>query len=320
MRVFCSGFNLYGQFIKCPTLIIEEFVDYSCNATLFEPSHTFNLAVTSDGVYVHGSKNDKTHQVQKIINPGFDIKQVACFDTKILILYKNGDLFKCDFNTGALTYINKNMKKVSCNATVNIALSNDGSVFNLPSEIHFTNNGITDVASGREHYLMLDKIGKVYTCGRGSRGQLGHGDLEDELEPKIVEALDGIKIDKIAAGGWHSCAISAQGDLYVWGWNGNGQLGLYNNAKESISVMAVPQVVNFDDQDANIMAVACGHRHTIALLDDKRLYGTGWNRYCQLGKVTQETNLYRFEVICDLRNLDVKELKCGPWSSLVICL
>ena len=44
---------------------------------------------------------------------------------------------------------------------------------------------------------------QVYTWGGGSRGQLGHGGLGSEESPRLVMALDGMKIVKIAAGGWH---------------------------------------------------------------------------------------------------------------------
>ena len=60
-----------------------------------------------------------------------------------------------------------------------------------------------------------------------SRGQLGHGDLEkEEGEARQVEMLAGLRVTQIAAGGWHSVALTDAGDMYVWGWNCDGQLGL----------------------------------------------------------------------------------------------
>lgn len=71
---------------------------------------------------------------------------------------------------------------------------------------------------------------------------------------------------KIAAGGWHSCAVSEDGDLYSWGWNGNGQLGCQVD-EQNISVMATPGVVDFQlDEERNVVGVACGTRHTVFLL------------------------------------------------------
>lgn len=84
-----------------------------------------------------------------------------------------------------------------------------------------------------------------------SHGQLGHGGLTPEEEPRAVEALWGMPMSCVATGGWHSVCISGKcgteksyvfnwrkkkiaqmmspsdgGDLYVWGWNESGQLGL----------------------------------------------------------------------------------------------
>lgn len=100
-----------------------------------------------------------------------------------------------------------------------------------------------------------------------SRGQLGHGTLEDESEPVLIEALAGLKINTIRAGGWHSCALSADGDLYTWGWNGNGQLGLENSTKDKpVTVQATPQIVESFSTEMNVKMVALGNRHTLAML------------------------------------------------------
>ena len=41
----------------------------------------------------------------------------------------------------------------------------------------------------------------------------------------MIEALQGIRIVKVAAGGAHSAAISAEGELYTWGKGRYGRLG-----------------------------------------------------------------------------------------------
>lgn len=127
-------------------------------------------------------------------------------------------------------------------------------------------------------------------CILCSRGQLGHGDVEDVVEPKLIENLSGIKIVKIACGGWHSIALSSDGDLYVWGSNSNGQLGLKTNKSETIdsdvSIMATPIVL---DLDCNVVDIACGSKHTIVLLG-------------------RENNYYIFCCIESLLNLFFREL------------
>ncbi|XP_067829570.1 RCC1 domain-containing protein 1 isoform X2 [Heptranchias perlo] len=79
---------------------------------------------------------------------------------------------------------------------------------------------------GTEHALLLSFDWTVYSWGSGRHGQLGHGSVDNETEPRIVEALHGLAMAEVAVGAWHSVSASASGDLYVWGWNESGQLGL----------------------------------------------------------------------------------------------
>ncbi|VDM86070.1 unnamed protein product, partial [Strongylus vulgaris] len=58
-----------------------------------------------------------------------------------------------------------------------------------------------------------------------SRGELGIGLIPRVTELTWLEALEGIHVTRIAAAGWHSAALTGDGDVYVWGWNHRGQLG-----------------------------------------------------------------------------------------------
>ena len=60
-------------------------------------------------------------------------------------------------------------------------------------------------------------------CPMFSRGQLGRGLLVEEQGAEVVPTLEGIKIQFVAAGGWHSAAISGEEPLIR-----KGNIG-YNN-------------------------------------------------------------------------------------------
>ena len=62
---------------------------------------------------------------------------------------------------------------------------------------------------------------------------------------RLVTALDGMRIVKVAAGGWHSAAISDTHDLYMFGWNESGQLAQPTN-------LARPAEVNNDNNNGKI--------------------------------------------------------------------
>lgn len=85
---------------------------------------------------------------------------------------------------------------------------------------------VRSVSCGKHHALLLSVIGVIFSFGNGSQGQLGHGTIASETEPRALEALEGITVVQVVAGGWHSMALSDIGDTYIWGWNEKGQLGL----------------------------------------------------------------------------------------------
>ncbi len=43
-------------------------------------------------------------------------------------------------------------------------------------------------------------LGELYTWGKGRYGRLGHGDSDDQLKPKLVEALLGYRVIDVACG------------------------------------------------------------------------------------------------------------------------
>ncbi|KAM3869981.1 RCC1 domain-containing protein 1 [Diretmus argenteus] len=200
------------------------------------------------------------------------------------------------------------------------------------------------LALGAEHAIILSATGAVYTWGLGSHGQLGHGGLTSEEEPRVVEALWGMPMSAVATGGWHSACISAGGDLYVWGWNESGQLGLPSQAlrKEQqgrsqqpgystsiseetqegekqdevfISIQAFPALLDVT-QSCEVSTVSCGSRHTAAVTTTGDLYTWGWGEYGQLGHKTlmssdepQRTEFFKEQGMC------VVDVVCGAWNT-----
>ena len=47
---------------------------------------------------------------------------------------------------------------------------------------------IREVAAGYEHSLMLSACGRVWSCGVGEYGRLGHGNVQNFSRPRLIEA------------------------------------------------------------------------------------------------------------------------------------
>ena len=76
------------------------------------------------------------------------------------------------------------------------------------------------VACGWFHTVVLTADSRVLTCGRGDRGQLGHGDKAHKLVLTQVEVehFKGVRIVMVAAGHEHSAAVGEDGSVCTWGW------------------------------------------------------------------------------------------------------
>jgi alpha-tubulin suppressor-like RCC1 family protein len=109
-------------------------------------------------------------------------------------------------------------------------------------------------AAADNHTVAVCRDGSVFAWGSNRFGQIGcGGDSSPRCSPRRVDDLKGIVCVSVAAGEKHSVALSQRGEVYVWGDNTNGQLGisrrngthrvqrveaLWNSKKIAISIAA----------------------------------------------------------------------------------
>jgi len=67
------------------------------------------------------------------------------------------------------------------------------------------------------HSLALTADGAVFAWGHGGDGRGGHGDEQNQLLPKKVEAFAGRRVVAVSAGAHDSFAITADGAVWSWG-------------------------------------------------------------------------------------------------------
>lgn len=76
--------------------------------------------------------------------------------------------------------------------------------------------------------MAITDRGNLYSWGENRNGQLGIGNLIDQTNPQLVTIPNGEKPISIALGQQHSMVVTDKGNLYSWGYNNLGQLGLGN--------------------------------------------------------------------------------------------
>ncbi len=108
--------------------------------------------------------------------------------------------------------------------------------------------------------------GTLWTWGENSNGVLGLGDTTDRSSPTQVGArTDWVFIDVDRGSGGHMMAITDAGELFAWGDNAGGILGLGDTTDRS-SPVQVP---------GSFLEVSVGPNYTLAIRDDETLWGWG---------------------------------------------
>jgi len=78
---------------------------------------------------------------------------------------------------------------------------------------------------GADHTCAITARGQAYCWGANSDGKLGDGTTTSSEVNGPQAVIGGLRFTSIRGGGTHTCALTARGQAYCWGENGNGQLG-----------------------------------------------------------------------------------------------
>ncbi|KFV16530.1 X-linked retinitis pigmentosa GTPase regulator, partial [Pterocles gutturalis] len=129
---------------------------------------------------------------------------------------------------------------------------------------------------GRNHTLVYTEKGNVYAAGGNSEGQLGLGDTEERTTFHLISFFTNQhKIKQLAAGSYTSAAVTEDGQLFVWGDNSEGQIGLANEASVNVPCQV--------DVGKPVSSVSCGYYHSALITGDGELYTFGEPENGKLG-------------------------------------
>lgn len=85
---------------------------------------------------------------------------------------------------------------------------------------------VLSASAGHDYSILVCAEGIVYTCGAGSTGVLGHGDRQDQLLPRRVEALNNVRVVSASAGLCHALFAAADGAVLGTGDGNGGSRGM----------------------------------------------------------------------------------------------
>lgn len=132
------------------------------------------------------------------------------------------------------------------------------------------------VAAGNGFSLALKNNGTVFAWGDQQVGQLGNDVISGSTQRTPQPVLSLTNVRGIAAGEFHVLALRGDGAVFAWGSNADGKLGLSTVG----GLFPRPQQVG---GLVNVVAIATGVEHSLALRSDGVVLAWGKNSEGQLG-------------------------------------
>eukprot|EP01028_Stygiella_incarcerata_P000603 TRINITY_DN108_c0_g1_i1.p1 TRINITY_DN108_c0_g1~~TRINITY_DN108_c0_g1_i1.p1 ORF type:complete len:1388 (+),score=374.60 TRINITY_DN108_c0_g1_i1:4964-9127(+) len=139
----------------------------------------------------------------------------------------------------------------------------------IPRKVKMDRDRVTQISAAGSHTAILTESGVVYVFGGNHHGEAGldplkRGDTgkgsfaipvhEYVVEPtavSIVEDDKNVRVQFVSCGDAHMAAVSENGDLYMWGENSAGQLGVRDRSGYLPTPQKVPRL-------KKIKLVSCG--------------------------------------------------------------
>ena len=179
-----------------------------------------------------------------------------------------------------------------------------------------------------------------YTWGWGDRGQLGLSDWENQTRPKLVKTVDHaprhapkvgsgsfllgdtmllssssamlrpvdatvyVKFASISCGQDHCVAVSSEGQVFTWGSNSRGQLGLGDSENRFRPTLV--RTMRRQVRDAQ-----CGAMHTVCLMTGGSVYawGAGVSSSSSSSSRTVDDTRRALAILPDMGRMSLNELK-----------
>uniref|UniRef100_A0A8D0KN05 Alsin Rho guanine nucleotide exchange factor ALS2 n=1 Tax=Salvator merianae TaxID=96440 RepID=A0A8D0KN05_SALMN len=174
---------------------------------------------------------------------------------------------------------------------------------------------VLQAALGVNHGVLLSDGGEVYSFGK-LPWRVGLENVSINC-PILEKALSKQHVITVAAGSFHSGAVTEDGEVYMWGENSAGQCAVANQ-----TTVPEPKLISISDSEAShissvqILQLACGEEHTLALSLSRELWA--WGSGCQLGLITSTFPVTKPQKVEYLAGRIVLQIACGAYHSLAL--
>jgi alpha-tubulin suppressor-like RCC1 family protein len=144
---------------------------------------------------------------------------------------------------------------------------------------------VTSVAAGDVDSLAITSTGLLYSWGDNHYGQLGDASTQQSNVPVLVKFRKGTKVVAAGTSYNYSMALTSGGQVYTWGYDGSGQLGVGDYTASEI-----PRPVKLP-HGTKVAKIANGGYDGLALTVGGKLWAWGDDAFGQLGDGVFKTSL-----------------------------
>ena len=241
-----------------------------------------------------GNTGDRDVPTPVTVSSGLKVKAVSCGSDHTVIITEDGNLYSFGYNlVGQLGLGGESNRVVA-------------TVVSVPDDLK-----VKAVSCGADHTAIITEDGNLHSFGINDFGQLGLGDEDVRDIPTLVTIPGDLKVKAVSCGGVHTVIITEDGNLYSFGFNYFGQLGLGDTTERN-----VPMLVNVPN-GSKVKVVGCGDDHTIIITENGALYSFGRNESGQLG-LDDGDDRNRPVLVNVPGGLKVKAVSCGNSHTVII--
>jgi len=149
---------------------------------------------------------------------------------------------------------------------------------------------IGQVACGGNFTMAMTKRGDCWSWGRFQASnfpRLFTDSWCNGFESKGEMGIKGLKLAAVRAGDQHMAVLTKDGKVYTWGYNDFGQLGWGLHGDGRVGQQRPNQVKGALETE-EVVDLALGGGHTVAITKSQRIFGWGSNTNGQLGHALKQ--------------------------------
>ncbi len=275
--VWCYGNNSNGELGNETTKYSDEPVQaiFPEGTIIIQISagENFSLALDSEGHVWAWGANDY-YQL------GSTIKGYINKPTKVQGLERITKISAGSYSALAIDE-NKEVYGWGLNSNGELGIGSYTNKVSIPTKAKYISD-IIDIEIGKNHAIALKTTGEVYVTGLNMYGQLGSGNTTIKKVSHFTKVESLKEVGRIGTTESGNIIATVDGEVYTWGLNIYGELGLGDKTNRSTPEKVV--------ELQNIVDIDGGKNHAIALDRQGKVYLAGSNRYGQLGNGTIEDN------------------------------